>query len=135
MVRSLLEELGLQVSCAANGKNAIAMLQAQQSKRAPDFSLILMDCQMPEMDGYECTRQIRAGIAGSLPRRLPIVALTANALNGDREKCSAAGMDDYLSKPIDPDRLQAKLLNWLQLESSNGSPAHPDDRRAVSSQN
>lgn len=135
VVRSLLEELGLQVSCAANGKNAIAMLQAQQSKRAPDFSLILMDCQMPEMDGYECTRQIRAGIAGSLPRRLPIVALTANALNGDREKCSAAGMDDYLSKPIDPDRLQAKLLNWLQLESSNGSPAHPEDRRAVSSPN
>jgi CheY-like chemotaxis protein len=67
-----------------------------------------MDCQMPEMDGYEATRTLRAqGIA------TPIVALTANALEGDREKCLACGMNDYLSKPIQADKLRETLAKWL----------------------
>ena len=124
VVRCLLDELGLQVSIADNGNKAIAALKHQQDKQAPPYSAILMDCQMPEMDGYECTRQIRAGLAGEAARELPIIALTANALSGDREKCSAAGMDDYLSKPIDPDRLHKKLLSWLHASRSD-DPANP----------
>ncbi len=112
VVRCLLEEFGLQVSIAANGIQAIDKLKPQDESRPP-YSAVLMDCQMPEMDGYECTRQIRAGLAGEAARELPIIALTANALSGDREKCSAAGMNDYLSKPIEPDRLLAKLQSWL----------------------
>ena len=113
VVRCLLEELGLQVSIAADGEIALRLLKQQQSENAPPYSAILMDCQMPHMDGYDCTRQIRAGLAGEAARQLPIIALTANALSGDKEKCSAAGMDDYLSKPIEPDRLQSKLSNWI----------------------
>ncbi len=113
VVRCLLDDFGLQVSIATNGVRALAELKRQSNIEMP-FSAILMDCQMPEMDGYECTRQIRAGLAGDAARELPIIALTANALSGDKEKCSAAGMDDYLSKPIDPDRLHDKLRSWLQ---------------------
>jgi CheY-like chemotaxis protein len=74
--------------------------------------LILMDVSMPEMNGYEATRAIRAGEAGK-GAHIPIIGVTAHALKGDREKCIEAGMDDYLSKPISPDRLGAKIGNWL----------------------
>ena len=126
VVRCLLDELGLQVTVAGDGEIALRLLKQQQNDDSPPFSAILMDCQMPHMDGYDCTRHIRAGLAGEAARQLPIIALTANALSGDREKCSAAGMDDYLSKPIEPERLQSKLMNWIAPTAHERCPALED---------
>lgn len=105
VIRRTLEKWGVVVEIAENGQEALEWLA-----RAP-FHLVLMDCQMPLMDGYEATRRIRAYEA---PRglHLPIIALTANALEGDREKCLECGMDDYLTKPINPDLLWDKLAQW-----------------------
>ncbi|HEU4530326.1 MAG TPA: PAS domain-containing protein [Steroidobacteraceae bacterium] len=100
-----LEKLGLAVEIASNGREA---LEAWKPGR---FDAVLMDCQMPEMDGYEATRQIRR-LEGSGPR-VPIIALTANALKGDRETCLAAGMDDHLAKPLEPEKLRACLSRHL----------------------
>src|SRR4029077_51478 len=83
------------------------------------YDLVFMDCQMPEMDGYEASRAIRAAERGHASgRRVPIVALTANALQGDREQCLAAGMDDYLTKPITKAAFGASLHRW----ATQGSP-------------
>jgi PAS domain S-box-containing protein len=98
----LLAKLQLQVDIAVNG------LEAVQKATETAYDLILMDCQMPEMDGYEATRTLRQqGV------QTPIIALTANALEGDREKCLACGMNDYLSKPIQADKLRQTLARWL----------------------
>lgn len=98
----LLGKLQLEVDIAVNGREAV------QKATENTYDLILMDCQMPEMDGYEATRTLRErGL------QTPIVALTANALEGDREKCLACGMDDYLSKPIQADELRETLARWL----------------------
>jgi len=99
------------VDVAANGLEAINSLQ-QASEDMP-YSIVLMDCQMPEMDGYEATRQIRAGKADKRNIAIPIIAMTANAMQGDREKCLQSGMNDYLAKPVEPDLLIEKLLEWL----------------------
>jgi signal transduction histidine kinase/CheY-like chemotaxis protein len=96
MVRCL-EKLGCEVDVASNGVEALE--KWSQSL----YNLVFMDCQMPEMDGYEATAQIRSQERG--PSRTPIVAITAHAMSGDRERCLQAGMDDYLSKPIDLERL------------------------------
>ncbi|WP_279504076.1 response regulator [Hahella sp. CR1] len=112
----MLEEMGLPADVAGNGLEALAALQSALEE-AP-YNLVLMDCQMPEMDGYEATRQIRAGKAGEHNRHIPIVAMTANAMKGDREKCLASGMDDYLSKPISASGLEEKLKLWLFRRSS-----------------
>jgi CheY-like chemotaxis protein len=77
-----------------------------------------MDCQMPEMDGYEASQEIRKGIAGENYRDITVIALTANALKGDREKCLAAGMNDYLSKPLTPTSLENMLRKWLMDQNS-----------------
>ncbi len=103
----LIERLGAQVTVAENGESAIAVLAGGA------FDLVLMDCQMPLMDGYEAARLIRAGAAGAAAASLPIIALTAHALGGDRERCLAAGMDDYLMKPIDPAVLRNRLESAL----------------------
>lgn len=110
----VLEDLNVPVSVVDNGLQALKILQEM---RKPLFSLILMDCQMPEMDGYETTRQIRAGIAGEDYRLIPIIAMTANAMMGDKEKCLDAGMNDYLAKPIDPNKLHLKLNQWLVIDA------------------
>ena len=104
VAREMLSRKGLQVTCAENGVQAVEMLNLRA------FDLVLMDVQMPELDGYEATRRIRA--SGRHPD-LPIIALTAHAMDEARERCFAAGMDDHLSKPIQPDLLMAKLVRWL----------------------
>jgi len=105
--QKVLEKMGIEVGLAENGQQAIDVLAGDH------FDLVLMDCQMPVMDGYEATRAIRASEqAGNLPR-LPIIALTAHAMRGDREACIDAGMDDYLSKPFEITELQKVLQRRL----------------------
>jgi CheY-like chemotaxis protein/HPt (histidine-containing phosphotransfer) domain-containing protein len=94
---------------------AVTGLEAVRLAAAGEVDLVFMDCQMPELDGYAATRRIREGEAGLAAGRLPIVAMTAHAMAGDRERCLAAGMDDYLSKPLRPDEVDAMLARWLPL--------------------
>jgi two-component system sensor histidine kinase/response regulator len=103
-----LRKLGYSADVANNGSEAVAAVEKKQ------YDLVLMDVQMPEMDGYEATRRIRG--MGSSAGHLPIVAMTANAMKGDREKCLEAGMDDYLSKPVDAEKLKQKLHKWMSAE-------------------
>ena len=107
----ILEEFGLTADISANGFEAIEALKLCPIEDS--YQLILMDCQMPEMDGYQATREIRSGNAGEHNEKIPIVAMTANSMEGDREKCINAGMNDYLSKPIEPEDLLAKIKLWL----------------------
>ncbi|MCB9915046.1 MAG: response regulator [Planctomycetes bacterium] len=104
VAKRLLEKLGLEVRVASDGAEAVEAVLAER----PD--VVVMDCQMPVLDGFEATRALRKH---EELRDLPIVALTANALAGDDERCYAAGMDDYLTKPIQPERLQEVLAKWL----------------------
>ena len=118
----MLEKLGAEVIVAENGAEAVSKL----SQDAIDA--VLMDCQMPVMDGYEATRRIRAGAAGPVAAGVPIIALTAHALSGDRERCLAAGMNDYITKPIDPAVLRAQLEALLFV----GQVPTEDGKRTVS---
>jgi two-component system, sensor histidine kinase and response regulator len=111
LVARLLARLGARVVRAAHGREALEWLRRQE------FALVLMDCQMPEMDGYEATRQLRRPESGVLNPNVPVVAMTAHALTGDREKCLAAGMDEYLAKPLSYARLRACLTAVLAGES------------------
>ncbi len=115
----ILERLGYEVDVAADG-NAVLDLLGRNS-----YDLVLMDCQMPHRDGFETTREIRRReerkTKASGPK-LPIVAMTANALQGDRERCLEAGMDDYLSKPFKAEELLRILEHWIEPRSSAGSP-------------
>jgi two-component system sensor histidine kinase/response regulator len=110
VVQGILNEFGLEADVASNGIEAIEALQKAQEQK--NYSLILMDCQMPKMDGYEATHCIRAGDAGQHHKKIPIIALTANAMVGSKAECLAAGMDDYLSKPIKPEVLMNALIHW-----------------------
>ncbi len=114
---AMLEKLGCRVTLAHNGHEAVS--RAAQG----GFDAILMDCQMPELDGFEATRRIRRAEAQG--PRVPVIALTANALHGDRERCLAAGMDDYLSKPFSGAALSAVLQKWLpQPKPPETDPVH-----------
>ena len=104
---AMLESLGLEVASADNGEIALAMLAATT------FDAVLMDCQMPVMDGYEATQRIREREKMTGARRMPIIALTANALRADVERCLAAGMDAHLSKPFNLGQLRAAVAPWL----------------------
>ncbi|HBY59508.1 MAG TPA: hypothetical protein DEH78_06770 [Solibacterales bacterium] len=101
----LLAKLGIDVDVVSNGAEALAALDRMR------YRLILMDCQMPELDGFQATALIRAKPGPN--SRIPIIALTANAMQSDRDRCLAAGMDDYLSKPVNPKRLAELLERWL----------------------
>lgn len=100
----LLQKLGCEVAVASSGREALELLAAGPQ------DLVIMDCQMPDLDGYETTRQIRADEGDG--RRTPIVAMTAYAMRGDRERCLAAGMDDYYSKPVNGEDFIEMLERW-----------------------
>jgi CheY-like chemotaxis protein len=104
-ITSVLEDHGMDVSFAENGKDALRLLEEN-----PQVDLVLMDVMMPEMDGYETTRRIREQEALKV---IPIIALTAKAMKGDREKCIAAGASDYITKPVDPEQLLSLMRVWL----------------------
>jgi signal transduction histidine kinase/CheY-like chemotaxis protein/integral membrane sensor domain MASE1 len=106
LVRRLLEKLGYSVEVAANGREAV------REWAAGAYDLILMDCQMPEMDGYEATRKIRSIEGGR--QHIPIIAVTANTMAGDREKCLASGMDGFVPKPIKTEMLTSAIKNFLK---------------------
>jgi CheY-like chemotaxis protein len=102
-----LKRMGYGVTTVMNGREAVEAVQQHT------YAAVLMDCQMPEMDGFEATRLIRT-LQGCIGRRIPIIAMTANAMNGDREACLAAGMDDYIPKPIRTEELQRVLKKWTE---------------------
>jgi two-component system sensor histidine kinase/response regulator len=107
-----LKELGYEVEIAVDGKEALA------AARSKTYAAILMDCQMPEMNGYDATRELRGLEAG---RRTPIIAVTAHAMAGERERVLASGMDDYLSKPLNVDALAAVMDRWVS-DTKESSP-------------
>jgi signal transduction histidine kinase/CheY-like chemotaxis protein len=110
VAKELLQGIGYSADIADNGRIALELLKDNQTDT---YDVILMDCQMPEIDGYQATERIRLGEAGDAYLQVPIIALTANAMKGDRQKCLDAGMNDYLSKPIDPNKLELKLDQYL----------------------
>jgi PAS domain S-box-containing protein len=120
VVVRLLERLGYAADVVGNGAEAVAA--ASQFS----YAAVLMDCQMPEMDGYEATMAIRAQERGGVGARVPIVALTANALAADRDRCLRAGMDDYLAKPVRPGALAATLERWAQTSAAAGATPAAD---------
>ena len=120
LARRMVEKLGHRAEVAANGREALEALFRVA------YDLVLMDCQMPEMDGYEATIELRKREQSSPSRRhLPVVAMTANAVDGEREHCAAAGMDDYLAKPVKFSDLAAMIQRWLPSESASPMDGNP----------
>jgi len=110
---TVLERHGVNIFTAGNGKDALEIL-----KKTPDMDCVLMDIMMPEMDGYETTKAVRKMAKF---KTLPIIALTAKAMKGDREKCIEAGASDYISKPVNPDQLLSLLRVWMFGKGKKGS--------------
>jgi CheY-like chemotaxis protein len=115
VVRLMLHGMGAEVQMANHGLEAIEHLKAQAASKP--FNLILMDCMMPHMDGYQATAAIRLGQAGQRYQQIPIVALTANAMSGDKEKCFRAGMTGYLSKPVTQQSLVKEIGKVLKSDN------------------
>jgi CheY-like chemotaxis protein len=109
----LLESYGFELFTASNGEQALQRLIDH-----PQIRLVLMDCQMPVMDGFKTTEMIRSGRAGEAKTKIPIIAMTAGAMTGDREACLTAGMNDYLAKPLAAEDLEAKVGIWLSATES-----------------
>jgi len=110
VAKKMLEKAGLSYEVANNGEEAVDRL-----KQSHTFNLVLMDCQMPVMDGYAATEALRAQEKETGQERLPVVAMTANAMEGDKEKCLSAGMDDYVAKPVNQQVLKETLGRWLSV--------------------
>ena len=127
LAQEMIQFAGCTCDCVVNGHEAV------RAATGGGYDLMFMDCMMPGMDGYAATQSIRAeesraAAAGQTPRHLPIIAMTANALEGDREECLAAGMDDYLSKPLDPEKVALMIQKWLNRRPDKpgfSSPASP----------
>jgi CheY-like chemotaxis protein len=107
---TILENHGIHADAVANGIEVIKTLETIP------YDLVFMDVQMSEMDGYEATKKIRDVKSSVLNHNIPIIAMTANALKGDREKCLDAGMNDYVSKPISPDSLLRVINKWYPVD-------------------
>ncbi len=112
----MLGHLGVSVTLAENGQQALELLAAQP------FDLVFMDCQMPIMDGYETTAALRARESQEALPRIPVIAMTANAMAGDREKSLASGMDDHVAKPVQERQLAEALRRWLPPSKRSGTP-------------
>lgn len=112
VVKIILERLGYSVDIFSNGKDAVEAL-----KQTP-YDLVLMDCEMPEMDGYEATGEIRDPDSKVLDHEVPVIALTGHAIDGDIRRFTDAGMDDFLSKPVKPAKLSCIIEKWLSKERS-----------------
>ena len=117
VILAMLESFGLTVEVAGDGEEVLEKLGAGA------YDLVLMDCQMPKKDGLEATLELRRREQAAGPGHVPVVALTANAMEGDRERCLAAGMDDYLSKPLRREVLEATLGKWLAADRAGSAPA------------
>lgn len=127
LARTMLEDLGCSVVLVDNGRQAVeAITQASLDQLQGGYDMTFMDCQMPELDGYQATQEIRDWEL-SATSRMPIIALTANAMAGDRERCLEAGMDDYLTKPFSQEALAAICSKWLSLEKKL-SPQIAEDK-------
>jgi CheY-like chemotaxis protein len=111
VAQAIVEQLGFSADVAENG------IEALESVARAAYSAVLMDCQMPEMDGYTATSRIRLREGSN--RHTPVIAMTAAAMEGDRERCLKAGMDDYISKPIRPEDVEAALVRWVDSAAIN----------------
>ncbi len=120
---ALLSQVGMQVKLAQHGQQALELLQQQ------DFDAVLMDCQMPVMDGYQATRAIRANPA---LKGLPVLAMTANAMVGDREKALEAGMVEHITKPIQAEVLYGALARWVKPRQENPAAESPAESMPAS---
>jgi CheY-like chemotaxis protein/HPt (histidine-containing phosphotransfer) domain-containing protein len=123
VAKGFLEKSGCEVVVAVNGRDAVYAYEESQ------FDLVFMDCQMPILDGYAATREIRRLEAISNSERTPIIAMTANAMQGDREECLAAGMDDHMTKPINLTVLSAMLSEWLPAHRISRALTRPGQER------
>ncbi|MEE2730824.1 MAG: response regulator [Pseudomonadota bacterium] len=124
VAKGMLNKLGYVVTSVVNGKEALGMLEEK------DFDLILMDCMMPILDGYETTAAWREKEASEGDQRIPILAMTASVVEGEQQKCLACGMDDYLSKPVKLEELDAKMRQWLGSKGA-GSPTSETSLRSA----
>ena len=127
----ILEKLGYRADAVANGREVIKSLETMP------YTLVLMDCQMPEMDGYEATRLIRDPTSKVRAHDIPVIAMTAYAMQGDRERCLGAGMDDYIAKPVQPKELAEALERWLgpaEIAPPPPAPAAPASADSVFNQ-
>jgi CheY-like chemotaxis protein len=117
--------MGLRVEIAENGRFALEKLAKQR------YAVVFMDCQMPELDGFDTTRLVRNGADGVLDPMVPVVAMTAHALKGDRERCLEAGMDDYMTKPLDLSDLRNKIRRWIPSHELRPSRASDSSSSAI----
>jgi len=119
VAQAILRKMGIRADVVANGQEAINEL------RTIPYDLVLMDCQMPDIDGFEATSIIRKEASGVLNSHIPIIAMTASTMQGDRERCIRAGMNDFVAKPVKPGELAEVLARWLALAKTTGDSMQP----------